>query len=84
MHADDLPRATKLLADLKLWQAALQRADYGVFASAHIRVVDAAHGHQGQTGESIIPLEAAHVQPICEHHIARLKGELRELGVEGF
>lgn len=82
MHVDDLPRATKLTAELKLWRDALNRAQVGIFHDAHLRVVDAAHGHQGQSGETIVQLAAEHVRVIAEHHIARVVGELREIGVE--
>lgn len=91
MRADQLPRATKLVADLKLWREALARCDHGRFKEAHIRVVDAAHGqpgipgphgNPGQSGETVVMLDAEHVRPIAEHHIKRLMGELREMGVE--
>ena len=82
MHADNLPQATKLAAELKLWNDALNRCQYGIFDSAHLRVVDAAHGHQGQSGETIVALGADDVRAIAEHHIARVTGELREIGVE--
>lgn len=82
MHADDLPRATALSAELKKWQQAFQRSDRSVFQSAHLRVVDMAHGHQGQSGETIVDLDSDAVKMIADHHIQRIIGDLHELGIE--
>jgi hypothetical protein len=89
---DNLGKAVELQGQLKLWQDALKRCDHGIFKQAHLavadggkgrlRVTDAAHGHAGQIAETIIPMEADHVKPLAVAHIARLQGELRELGVE--
>jgi hypothetical protein len=87
MKTDVIPRAKELLDELKTWELALQRAGHGIFKEAHLRVVDASHGHPGvdsraQSAESIVPLGADEVRMLCEHKIGRIRAELRELGFD--
>lgn len=82
MHLEDLPRALELQQQLKQWQEAHGRCDHGMFKGASMRVFTAAHGHQGQSAETVINLDAAQLKPFCEDNIARVQAELREIGVE--
>ena len=82
MNIDDLSKAMALKGDLNLWIEARKRCNPGVFKAATLRVADAAHGHQGQTAETVIQVSAGEIIAFADKQIARLQAALRELGVE--
>ena len=82
MHIDHLNRAVELQVELKLWRDAEARANPSVFKEAMLRVVDAAHGHQGQVADTQIKLKADHLLPFIKTQIVRVIAELRDIGVE--
>lgn len=82
MHIDHLSRAAELSTELKLWRDAEARAQPGVFKEAMLRVVDAAHGHQGQVADTQIKIKSEHLLPFIREQTARVIAELRAIGVE--
>jgi hypothetical protein len=82
MRLDDLARAVELQAELKLWRDAEARANPAVFKEAMLRVVDTAHGHQGQVADTQIKIKSEHILPFIKTQIGRVVAEMRALGVE--
>ena len=82
MHIDNLSTAVKLQAELKLWEEADKRCQQGVFKHAILRVADAAHGHQGQSAETVINLDPQTIVPFIREQRVRIVNALRILGVE--
>ena len=82
MRVENLSHAMELQAELTAWQQAKQRLNPGVFKEAMLRVVDMAHGINGQIGETIIRLTSADLIPFADQQIAGIITALHELGVE--
>lgn len=82
MRLEDIARAAELQTELKAWQEAERRAAPAVFKEAVLRVVDMAHGHQGQVADTSLRLKSEHILPFIAQQIARVTVELREIGIE--
>ena len=82
MNIDNLSKAVSLQGELRLWREARKRCDPGIFKSATLRVMDAAHGHQGQVAETVIQIPAGEIIGFADAQMARVEDELRALGVE--
>ena len=82
MRLEDLPRAVELQAELRLWRDAEARVQPAVLKEATLRVIDAAHGHQGQVADTQIKIKSEHILPFIKTQIGRVMAELRDLGVE--
>jgi len=83
MQLENLGRAVELQTELKLWRDAEARCNPSVFKEAALRVVDMAHGHQGQAAETTIRfVDSKHLLPFVRYQIERVVGELREIGVQ--
>jgi hypothetical protein len=82
VHIDHLARAIELQAELRQWRDAEQRCNPTVFKEAMLRVVDMAHGHQGQVADTQIKLKSEYLLPFVKTQIGRVIAELRDIGVE--